>query len=95
MYAVTVCFTPKSDAFEAFLPLMLENARTSLAQEPGCQQFDVCLDEARSQIFLYEIYDHKAAFEAHLDSAHFKSFAAATADMVADKTLAIFPEVLR
>lgn len=95
MFAVTVTFTPKPNKMDAFLQLVVENAQTSLDKESGCQQFDVCVDDARETVFLYEIYDDKAAFDAHLESAHFKSFDAAVADLIAEKTVAVFTEVLR
>lgn len=95
MYAVAVTFKLKPDCCKAFLPLMQENARTSLAVEPGCQQFDICLDEVAETVFLYEIYDDRAAFDAHLESAHFKSFDGATKDMVAEKVVCLYSEVIR
>jgi quinol monooxygenase YgiN len=36
---------------------------------------------------LYEIYDDRAAFEAHLKTAHFASFNRASEPLVADKTV--------
>lgn len=95
MYAVTVTFTLNAGCLAAFLPLMRENARFSLSAEPGCQQFDICLGERPKTVFLYEIYDDRAAFEAHLESAHFKSFDVATRKMVADKDIRLFTEVIR
>lgn len=38
-------------------------------------------------VFLYEIYDDEAAFKAHLQTPHFKSFSAATAVMVQDRKI--------
>ncbi|MEM7522936.1 MAG: antibiotic biosynthesis monooxygenase [Pseudomonadota bacterium] len=38
-------------------------------------------------MFLYEVYDDAAAFDAHLASDHFKDFDAAVAPMVAAKTV--------
>ena len=38
-------------------------------------------------MFLYEVYDDRAAFEAHLSMPHFKAFDAATADMIRSKTV--------
>ncbi len=93
MIAVTVTFQIHEGQIEAFLPLMVENARLSREVEPGCQFFDVCRDG--SEVFLYELYDDRDAFAAHLEMAHFKSFDAAVADMVADKPVRIFDEVLR
>lgn len=86
MYIVTVEFTLEPDKVAAFMPLMVENARASRDREPGCRQFDVCVDpQAPHIVFLYEVYDDRAAFDAHIATAHFKSFDAAVRDMVADK----------
>jgi autoinducer 2-degrading protein len=86
MYIVTVEFTVKPDRIAAFMPLMVENARASREREPGCRQFDVCVDpEAAHRVFLYEVYDDRRAFDTHLASAHFKTFDAAVGDMVAQK----------
>jgi quinol monooxygenase YgiN len=95
MYAVTVTFTLHPGTAADFLPLMTANARTSLQEEPGCGQFDICLGEDPDTVFLYEIYDDRAAFEAHLESAHFKSFDAAVAGMIAAKDVRLFTEVIR
>ena len=91
MFAVCVTFRIKPESLDAFLPLMLENARASLADEPGCHQFDVCQNPADpAEIFLYELYDDAAAFETHKSMAHFKRFDAETADMVATKHVQTF-----
>ncbi|KNG93304.1 putative quinol monooxygenase [Pseudaestuariivita atlantica] len=85
MYAVCVTFRVRADAVDAFLPRMLANAETSLATEAGCHQFDVCREG--NEVFLYELYADRAAFDAHLDTAHFRDFDAATADMIEEKTV--------
>ena len=86
MFVISVQFELKAAYIDAFLPLMRENAVTSRAHEPGCRQFDVCQDPAApEQIFLYEVYDNEIAFQAHLGSAHFKAFSAATDHMIASK----------
>jgi quinol monooxygenase YgiN len=88
MYVVTVEFTIRPDRLQAFLPLMVANAKASREKEPGCRQFDVCQDPAKPEvIFLYEVYDDRAAFDAHLATAHFKDFDAAVAAMVAGKAV--------
>ena len=94
MYAVVVTLTLKPDQMNSFMPLMRRNAETSLTEEPGCRQFDVATDPARpEEVFLYEIYDSADAFAAHLSSGHFKDFDAATAEMIADKTVQTYSEV--
>ena len=86
MFVVTVEFELNPGAKSEFLPLMLENARTSLAVEAGCSRFDVCVDPERPElVFLYEVYVDRAAFDEHLASTHFKSFDVATRDLVSEK----------
>lgn len=88
MYVITVEFTIHPGRMPVFMPLMVDNARASREQEPGCRQFDVCLDPAAPNIvYLYEVYDDRAAFDAHLATAHFRSFDAAVRDMVAAKAV--------
>lgn len=95
MYAVTVLFEIKPGEMDAFMALMIDNARTSQAQEPGCLLFDVCPDREENAVFLYEIYESRADFELHLASPHFRAFDAETADMIGDKTVRCFAEVIR
>lgn len=96
MYAVVVTLTLKPNQMNDFMPLMQKNAKTSLTEEPGCRQFDVATDPARSdEVFLYEIYESADAFAAHLDSDHFIDFDAATAAMIADKTVKTYSEVVQ
>lgn len=94
MFAVTVTFTLKPGRMDRFLPLMTENARTSLTAEAGCRRFDVLTDPDRpDSVFLYELYDSSGAFDLHLQSAHFKAFDAAVAEDIAGKTVATFRTV--
>lgn len=96
MFAVTVTFTIHDGKMEAFLPLIRKNAQASVANEPGCQQFDVCTDPERpNQVFLYELYDDEAAFEAHQEMPHYKATGPAVSGLVADKELRTFSTVLR
>ncbi|MFY0596452.1 MAG: antibiotic biosynthesis monooxygenase [Cognatishimia sp.] len=93
MFAVLVTFQIKTECVDAFLPLMKDNAVTSLQKEPGCHVFDICKDGP--EVFLYELYEDRAAFDVHLDSDHFLAFDAAVADMVADKQVRLYDEVIR
>lgn len=88
MYVIAVDFTIHAQDLAAFMPLMLENAQVSRETEPGCRRFDVCRDPARPEyVFLYELYDDRAAFDAHLAAGHFKAFDAAVKTMVASKAV--------
>ena len=81
-----VDFEINLEQIDAFLPLMRENASASARDEPGCRQFDVCYDpDHPGHVFLYEVYDDRTAFDAHLSTPHFKSFDAATAGMIRSK----------
>jgi quinol monooxygenase YgiN len=67
---------------------MIENARVSARDEPGCRQFDVSVPEdGTPRVFLYEVYDDEAAFKAHLETAHFKRFAEATREMIVGRRI--------
>ena len=87
-FALLVEFGIKPEAIALFRPLLLENARLSLRDEPGCRQFDVLAsDEDPHRVVLYEIYDDAGAFDAHLASPHYKSFATSTGDMIATRSI--------
>ena len=80
---IYVEFMIKPAAVARFHALMLENARRSLADEPGCRRFDVLVDaESPNRIVLYEIYESPAAFDQHMATAHYKTFAAAVDDLL-------------
>jgi quinol monooxygenase YgiN len=88
MYVVAVDFEVAPDRAEEFQRLIRENARHSVEREAGCRQFDVCVDPARPHVvFLYELYDDRRAFDAHLTTEHFKKFDSGTADMIARKQI--------
>ncbi|WP_422367107.1 putative quinol monooxygenase [Pelagibius sp.] len=88
MYVVTVVFEISAGSEEAFRNAVQRQAENSLALEEACRRFDVCFDPKRpDRVFLYEIYDDRAAFDAHLASDHFAAFDSKVADMVASKTV--------
>jgi quinol monooxygenase YgiN len=91
MFVVTVIFELHAGRTEEFKPAMLAQARNSLEAEADCLHFDVCQNpEQPDEFFLYEIYRDRAAFDAHLDSDHFKSFDATVAPMVASKAVKFY-----
>jgi (4S)-4-hydroxy-5-phosphonooxypentane-2,3-dione isomerase len=88
MHVIVVDFKIKPERLAEFMPLMFENASTSRDTEPGCRVFDVCVDPKKeTSVFLYEVYDDRAAFDAHLASAHFKRFDEAVAQMLVAKNV--------
>ncbi len=87
-FIVVVDLEIEADTLTAFLSLMRQNAVASLRDEPGCRQFDVCHNPAApTTMFLYEVYDDEASFAAHLASAHYLAFDAATKAMIRSKAV--------
>ena len=70
-------FEVEADKLEQFLELARTDASQSVANEPGCRQFDVTLDrEQPNRVVLYEVYEDAAAFDAHLETPHLAAFRA-------------------
>lgn len=87
-YVIIVEFRLKPGTFESFRGLIAANARASVRDEPGCQRFDVMVPEGDSErVVLYEIYDDRAAFEAHRKTPHFAVFDAASRELIVDKNV--------
>lgn len=81
-FTLIVDFQLKPGAAAAFLAAVAVNARASTRDEPGCLQFDVLVPEEPDRVVLYERYVDEAAFAAHLETPHFKSFVAASEGLV-------------
>lgn len=85
-FVIVVEFQVRKGQMAAFRKLMDENARISCRDEPGCRRFDVLSSpKDPDHVLLYEIYDDRAAFEAHVKTGHFAVFNAESAPLVADK----------
>ena len=68
---------------EKLLAAITAQAAASLEREPGCVQFDVCVDTADpNRVLLYEVYEDEAAFEAHGTTPHFTVWRAAADECV-------------
>jgi quinol monooxygenase YgiN len=94
MFSVIVVFDIHRGKMDQFMPLMLENAATSLDRETGCHQFDVSTDPSRpEEVLLYEIYSDAAAFDAHLQSEHYKRFNADSSALIATKHVRTYRNV--
>ena len=88
MLVLVVEFRIKAAHVDAFDAAIRCNAQSSMDDEPGCRQFDVCRDpDDAALFFLYELYDDEAAIQAHLQSPHFLQMNAATAPWVDTKVV--------
>jgi autoinducer 2-degrading protein len=73
---VLVEFLVKLSFIAQFRDLIAVNAKASLQREVGCKRFDVLFDPKEPRRFvLYEIYEDQLAFDEHLASSHYMSFA--------------------
>ena len=94
MFVVTVQFRPHPRHAADFREAMVANARATRALEAGCRQFDVAIDGGGSgTVFLYEVYEDRAAFDRHLQTPHFRDFDARTAGWVAHKDVCFYERV--
>ena len=85
---VLVKFRLEPGSGPAFADLIAANARASVADEPGCRRFDVATNpDDPEEVFLYEIYDDRAAFEHHKSTTHYLRFSAGSKDLVASSTV--------
>lgn len=65
----------KANSTEAFLELITWQAEQSVAEEPGCLQFDVVrAQDDPSRFTFYEVYSDAAAFEAHRTQPRLATF---------------------
>jgi (4S)-4-hydroxy-5-phosphonooxypentane-2,3-dione isomerase len=72
---------------DTFLAAIKENGAASV-KEPGCRQFDILvLANNPNHVFLYEVYDNEAAYQAHRQTDHFKKYFAATGNMITQRNV--------
>ncbi len=94
MLVIVVEFEVRAEFATDFLERVKQQARDTLALENDCAVFDVCLDPVNTcRILLYEVYLNRAAFDAHLQSAHFLAFDAAVKSWVVNKKICEFERI--
>ena len=87
-FAIFVTVSLARGRGEAFLHHALENARAALRDEPDCHEFRVMTAEGDFDTFhFFEAYSDAAALESHRETPHYKTFRAATDDMVVERTI--------
>jgi len=81
MYVIIAPIQIKAGYKDQFVEAVVEDARSSVANEPGCLRFDVIQDaNDANRIWLYEVYKDEAAFQAHLQAPHLLKLRETTAD---------------
>ena len=72
MYVIIAPVQIKEGHKDEFIEALLEDARGSVNDEPGCLRFNVIQDAAdANRVWLYEVYVDEAAFQAHTQAPHF------------------------
>lgn len=79
----------------------LEQVRTELIrmvaptrQEKGCLEYRLHQDRQNPAVFLfYENWEDQACLEQHLASPHYRRYAAAVSDLLADKQVRTLVEI--
>lgn len=85
-FVVIAEFQVKPGKMPDFLAAARDDARHSVADEPGCRQFDViCPEGSDYTVVFYEVYDSRAAFDAHLQTPHLKRFQQAFPPLIVEE----------
>ncbi|EUB98491.1 Antibiotic biosynthesis monooxygenase [Rhizobium sp. CF080] len=85
-FVVIAEFQVKPGKLLAFLEAAREDAEHSVADEPGCRQFDViCPEGSEDTVIFYEVYDSRAAFDAHLETPHLGRFREAFPSLISEE----------
>jgi len=81
MYIIVAPIQIKEGHKDEFIEALLEDAKGSVNDEPGCLRFDIVQDAGDSnRVWLYEVYKDEAAFQAHTEAPHFIKWRDTTAD---------------
>lgn len=84
MYVLVVTIDIKAGFKDKFIAAMLDDARGSVGNEPGCVRFDVIQDEkVANRIYLHEVYKDRAAFDLHMTTPHFLTWNETVKDWLA------------
>ena len=91
-YVVTAEVAVPPERLADFIAYSLDDARNSVANEPGCRQFDVLasadgLPTVVFYVVFYEEYSDRAAFDAHLQTPHFFRWRDATQGLITDSRI--------
>lgn len=82
--------TLKPGTLDAFADIVINEMQISMAKEPGVlAMYAATVTGHPEQWRFVEIYADDGAYEQHRQTAHFKDYIARSAEMVADKSLAV------
>jgi quinol monooxygenase YgiN len=83
MFVLLIEVDVRPDLLDEFAAAITDNARASVARDPGCLRFEVLqVVDAPTRWVFYEVYADEAAWVQHRASPHFLAYKA-----VADRAL--------
>ena len=87
-FVLIVEFQVKPECLDKFNQAIAINAKASVAEEPGCRQFDVLHNQDDpNHVVLYEVYDSEAAFsDDHMKRKHTQTFLALAKGLITKQT---------
>lgn len=95
MIALVVTLHVRPEHRETLLAAITAQGAASREREPGCLQFDICVDgDDPNRVLLYEVYAGEAAFDAHGKTPHFAIWRAA-ADQCVERIDRTITSVIR
>lgn len=75
MYVIIEPLQIKEGYKDQFVKELIDDARGSVNDEPGCLRFDIIQDASdTNRVWVYEIYTDEEAFQAHTQSPHYTKF---------------------
>ncbi len=85
MYSIFVTINVKLKNLKAFTEASFGDAQGSVRDEPGCFRFDILEDKSiPTRFYLYEVYRDEEAFQAHLETPHYKLWRETVGKMLDD-----------
>ncbi len=70
--AILVKFTIPEDSMDRFMEAAQYDAKHSMQDEPGCQQFRILVsDDEPNTVYFFEVYDDQAALDSHRTQPHY------------------------
>ncbi|MEK1930866.1 MAG: putative quinol monooxygenase [Pararhizobium sp.] len=85
-FVVIAEFRVRPEKLVDFLEAARDDAAGSVADEPGCRQFDVVQPEGEDgAVLFYEVYDSREAFDAHLQTPHLDRFRTAFPPLILEE----------
>jgi len=88
--AILVAFDVKPDRMAEFVEILRDHAAGTLAEEPGCEAFEVMVPKDGSPaVHLHEVYRDDEAFALHRNSARLAAVRERYKDMIFGRTLTV------